>query len=107
MGEEFKFHLVNWKQVCKPICSGGLGIRYLVLFNQALLGKWLWRFAIEKMAIWQRVIVLKCGSLGGDWCSCLVSEPYGVSLWKSLGKGWADFSRFLSYKVGDGSSIKF
>ena len=41
LGEEFKFHLVNWKQLCTTIRSGGLGIRNLVLFNQALLGKWL------------------------------------------------------------------
>ena len=41
MGEEFKFHLDNWKQVCKPVRYGGLGIRNLFLFNQALLGKWL------------------------------------------------------------------
>lgn len=65
MGEEFKYHLVNWKQVCTPICSSGLGIRNLVLFNQALLGKWLWRFAIEKRALWRQVVVLKYGSLGG------------------------------------------
>ena len=107
LGEEFKFHLVNWKQICTPIRSGGLGIRNLVLFNQALLGKWLWRFATEKRALWRRIIVLKYGSLGGDWCSCSVSGPYGVSLWKSISRGWANFSRFISYKVGDGSSISF
>jgi hypothetical protein len=43
IGEEFKFHLVNWPKVCSPISSGGLGIRNLRLFNKALLGKWLWR----------------------------------------------------------------
>jgi hypothetical protein len=35
---EPKFHLVNWKKVCTPIL-GGLGIRSLTSFNQALLGK--------------------------------------------------------------------
>jgi hypothetical protein len=107
LGEEFKFHLVNWKQICTPIQSGGLGIRNLALFNQALLGKWLWRFATEKRALWRRVIALKYGSLVGDWCSGPVSGPYGVSLWKSISRGWTDFSSFVSYKVGDGSHIKF
>jgi hypothetical protein len=41
MGEEFKYHLVSWEKVCTPILNGGLGIRNLVLFNRALLGKWL------------------------------------------------------------------
>lgn len=36
--DEFKYHLVSWRCVCKPLQNGGLGIRNLVLFNQALLG---------------------------------------------------------------------
>ncbi|KAF5470013.1 hypothetical protein F2P56_010566, partial [Juglans regia] len=38
LGEEFKFYLVNWSTVCTPISEGGLGIRHLLKFNQALLG---------------------------------------------------------------------
>jgi len=38
-GEEFRFHLVNWKMICVPIQQGGLGIRDVVLFNRAFLGK--------------------------------------------------------------------
>ena len=41
LGEEFKYHLVKWSKVCSSITVGGLGIRKLVDFNWALLGKWL------------------------------------------------------------------
>ena len=39
--EEFKYHLVKWSKVCSPLLEGGLGLRKLVNFNYALLGKWL------------------------------------------------------------------
>jgi hypothetical protein len=39
--EEVKFHLVEREKVCSPIDEGGLGIRNVRRFNQALLGKWL------------------------------------------------------------------
>ena len=54
IGEEFKFHLVNWLKVCSPIWEGGLGIRNLRRFNRALLGKWLWRYASEPRAWWRK-----------------------------------------------------
>ena len=39
--ECFKHSLVAWEKVCSPLEMGGLGIRKLGHFNQALLGKWL------------------------------------------------------------------
>jgi hypothetical protein len=38
MNDDFKFHLVEWDKVCSPIDEGGLRIRNLRRFNQALLG---------------------------------------------------------------------
>ena len=58
--------MVKWASVCTPISSGGLGIRKIRLFNIAILGKWLWRFGIEKNALWRKVIELKYGCLWGD-----------------------------------------
>ena len=48
-------------KVCLPIESSGLGIRKLVHFNKALLGKWLWRFGREETRLWRRVIASKHG----------------------------------------------
>jgi hypothetical protein len=39
MNDEFKYHLVEWDKVCTPIDEGGLGIKNIRKFNQALLGK--------------------------------------------------------------------
>jgi hypothetical protein len=46
MNDDFKFDLVEWDKVCSPINEGGLGIRNMRRFNQALLGKLLWRFTL-------------------------------------------------------------
>lgn len=36
-----------------PKSKGGLGIRRLKQMNQALLGKWLWRFGEEPASLWR------------------------------------------------------
>lgn len=33
VGDEFKFHLVSWSNICSPISLGGSGVRNLILFN--------------------------------------------------------------------------
>ena len=43
----FKYPLVASDKMCSPVERGGLGIRSVVSFNQALLGNWLWRFGHE------------------------------------------------------------
>jgi hypothetical protein len=37
VGDEFKFHLVNWSKICMPMEAGGLGVRNLIHFNQSLI----------------------------------------------------------------------
>jgi hypothetical protein len=101
IGEEFKYHLVRWDKVCYSISEGGLGIRNLRAFNQALLGKWLWRYGSERDACWRVVVDSKYGSLRGGWCSLEPSGAFGVGVWKNIRKGWILFSRFTRFVVGD------
>jgi hypothetical protein len=65
MGEEFKFHLVSWTKVCTLIFEGGLGVWNLLVFNRALLGKWLWRYVHEREAYGGMVVDSKYGSAWG------------------------------------------
>ena len=69
LGREFKYHLVSWSKICEPVCNGGLAIRHLRRFNQAPLGKWLWRYGLEREAFWRRLVEAKYWSLRGGWCS--------------------------------------
>ena len=84
LGLEFKYHLVSWSMICEPVCNGRLAIHNLRRFNQALLGKWLWRYGLEKDALWRKVVEAKYGSLRGGWCSKEVRGSYGSSLWKTI-----------------------
>ena len=107
MGDVSKCHLVNWSKVCSPIQSGDLAIRNLRYFNEALLGKWLWRFVYEREALCRRVRRAKYGVEEGDWCFNSVPGSYGVSLWKTISSGWSTFSRYIQFHIGDGTRVKF
>ena len=87
LGDDPKFHLVDWSTVCTPLSFGGLGIRNLRTFNVALLGKWLWRFGQERGALLRQVIEVKYGCGWGGWCSSSFFGPYGVSLRKNIRRG--------------------
>lgn len=67
--EEFKYLLVAWVKVCSPIKVGGLGVRRIGSFNQALLGKLLSRFWHEATHLWHWVIVSKYREDRGGWCA--------------------------------------
>ena len=57
----FKYPLVVWENVCVPVEFGGLGIRSMASFNQAVLRKWLWRYGHEVTHLLWRVISTKYG----------------------------------------------
>ena len=60
--------------MCGDKEKGGLGIRKLILMNKALLGKWNWKFASDKEALWKQVLVAKYGQ-----------EDYGLRTKKAVG----------------------
>jgi hypothetical protein len=90
-----------------PFASGGLGVKNFIYSNQALLGKWLRRFATENDAFWRKMVALKYGSNLGDWVFGVVHGPYGASVWKYVRKGWEKFSTYIKLEVGNGTFIRF
>ncbi|KAJ9691474.1 hypothetical protein PVL29_013603 [Vitis rotundifolia] len=102
-----KIHLINWKAVCTQKEKGGLGIRRMGVLNKALLGKWIWRFAIEKDVLWKKVIGVKHGLEGCGWKSKEARGPFGVGVWKGILKEMSWCWNNMKFKVGRGTKIMF
>ncbi|PWA65580.1 hypothetical protein CTI12_AA332140 [Artemisia annua] len=56
---------ISWKNIMANRDFGGLGVGSIRSKNLSLLGKWRWRFLMEKEAIWRKVISKFHGVDGG------------------------------------------
>lgn len=75
-----KFHLVGWNLICKPIFKGGLSSHPIQMLSKDLLGKWLWRFCVEKNQLWRKVIEDKYKTQMVVWVSQIPIRPAGVMM---------------------------
>ncbi|RVX18958.1 Transposon TX1 uncharacterized 149 kDa protein [Vitis vinifera] len=104
---ERKIHLINWAVVCTQKESGGLGIRKIDLLNKALLGKWIWRFAIEEDFFWRKVVGVKYGRLGFGWRTKEARGTFGVGVWRDILKESSWCWDNMEFKVGKGTKVSF
>lgn len=49
--DHHRYHLVDWNNICRLLCDGGLRIRLIRLHNRGLLAKWLWRFRVDRESV--------------------------------------------------------
>ncbi|KEH25305.1 transmembrane protein, putative [Medicago truncatula] len=64
---------VNWKGVCKPKRSGGLGLKDVRLFNIVLLAKWMWNLLSKGESLRKKVLIAKYMNLFWSILMCLVT----------------------------------
>ena len=105
--ERRKIHLVSWLVICKDKKHGRFGLRHLEELNQALLGKWLWRFSLEKESFRGKVIRGKFGEVEGGWTTKEVRDSFRLNLWKDIRKGWEEFILRTSIRIGNGRHTSF
>ncbi|KAK4383214.1 hypothetical protein Sango_2797600 [Sesamum angolense] len=94
---------VAWDQLCKPKAEGGLGIRSLIITNQALILKQLWRILQnDGTSIWVDWIQQYRLRHSTFWTFNRETSSWG---WKKMLKLRPLLQRGVIYKVGDGSSF--
>ncbi|GKB31892.1 RNA-directed DNA polymerase, eukaryota, reverse transcriptase zinc-binding domain protein [Tanacetum coccineum] len=98
-----KLTKVTWKQVCKPKDCGGLGVKDLEKWNEALLAKHLWNNASKKDSLWVKwihAVRLKDASIWNvQW-----NEKDGWN-WKCLLEIRDKIAHNFQFKIRDGSNI--
>ncbi|KAJ3699752.1 hypothetical protein LUZ61_003457 [Rhynchospora tenuis] len=60
---------ISWKRVCKPIESGGLGVKDIDNFGQALFLKLIWSLMADENKLWVKVCKSKYYPTVGYWRS--------------------------------------
>ncbi|GJY46689.1 RNA-directed DNA polymerase, eukaryota, reverse transcriptase zinc-binding domain protein [Tanacetum coccineum] len=91
---------VAWKVICAPKSQGGMGIKRLGPWNEALLCKHLWNVSAMKESLWVKwvnVVKLKGKSIwevdiddngSGTWKAILnLRSKIRDSVWKKIGEG--------------------
>lgn len=56
--------LQSWDSICNSKGEGGSGIKDVVLFNKALMSKWIWRCLSEEESVWKNPIQHIYGDVG-------------------------------------------
>ena len=62
------------------------GLESLEVLNKALIGKCLWRYALERDSPW-RIIQCKYGEVEKGWCTLDLREALDMGLWKAMRRG--------------------
>lgn len=102
-----KIHWVNWKDICKPMVNGGLGIRSVANINRALVNKWIWRFGVENNASWRRLVAAKNGEAMHGWTSGYPEGTMGCGVWRNIVKGINGFLPCVWFKINNGARVHF
>lgn len=71
---------VGWFDMCRSREAGGLGIKFLTVFNESLMCKWKWRFLTYKDTIWRPILEFRYGAL----TNCVLSNVSHTAKSKSF-----------------------
>ncbi|KAL5557467.1 hypothetical protein UlMin_039703 [Ulmus minor] len=98
-----RVHWKKWSDLCQPKATGGMGFKDLSVFNQALLGKQVWRIIQKPQSLIAQVLKAKYFPFSSIWEAKALSNA--SHMWKSVFWGRNLVAPSMRWRVGDGSDI--
>ncbi|GLJ39562.1 hypothetical protein SUGI_0808320 [Cryptomeria japonica] len=106
--DKFKYNLIKWDDVCKPVECGGQAIRKSLEMNMALGAKLVWRIYEEKEKLWSKVLQANYLQNNVEFLfDKEIALPPGSSIWLFLCHCRKMILPDLRWHLGDGSRIRF
>lgn len=102
-GEKKGMHWYSWDHLCVPKREGGLGFRDLEKFNQALLGKQVWRILQQPQSLVTRMLKARYFSDGSILTAVLKKKASYA--WKSLLHGRDLLKQGMRFIIGKGMTV--
>ncbi|KAJ4745251.1 RNA-directed DNA polymerase (reverse transcriptase)-related family protein [Rhynchospora pubera] len=93
-----------WKTICKPIEEGGLAIRDMNFFGEALFMKMVWAVVSEENKLWVQVCKAKYCPQVGFWNA--KPHSYCSRMWKDILHKRNFFKDTVRWSIGSGTSVK-
>jgi hypothetical protein len=99
-------NLLNWEAACIPRKWGGLGIKNLLIHNNALLIRWWWRAHKEPDSLLTRIVLILYKT-GRQPDAPLIWKKSGYFFWRNLCSILHLFTLCTTYHIHNGRSISF
>lgn len=91
------------RKICLHTDEGGLEIRNLQLFNEALVLKLMWEMASNSDKLWAQIMKAKYCPMGGFWG--VDSKRDASQLWRNMQDLKPFFRASIGWHIGDGKKI--
>ncbi|KAJ1704376.1 hypothetical protein LUZ63_004155 [Rhynchospora breviuscula] len=103
LDQDWHLTFISWQKVCKPIDLGGLGIKDLQNFGEALFLKVVWSIAAEEDKLWVQICKSKYFPVVDFWRAN--NTRNSSKLWGQIMKMRSFFKDQVRWQLGNGEKV--